>query len=52
MVLRNPELDETHVISSDHRLPFEDNTYDPVFSDWVLERFRRRTSSCARCIEC
>ena len=36
-VLRNPELDEAHVISSDHRLPFEDNAFDAVLSDWVLE---------------
>jgi len=36
-VLRNPELDEAEVISSDHRLPFEDNTFDAVLSDWVLE---------------
>jgi SAM-dependent methyltransferase len=36
-VLRNPELDEAHVIPADHRLPFESNTFDAVLCDWVLE---------------
>jgi SAM-dependent methyltransferase len=36
-VLDNPELDEAHVINSDNSLPFEDNTFDAVLSDWVLE---------------
>jgi SAM-dependent methyltransferase len=36
-VLDNPELDEAHVINSDNTLPFEDNTFDAVLSDWVLE---------------
>jgi ubiquinone/menaquinone biosynthesis C-methylase UbiE len=36
-VLRNPELDEAHVVASDDPLPFEDNTFDAVVCDWVLE---------------
>ncbi len=36
-VLDNPELDEAHVINADNTLPFEDNTFDTVLSDWVLE---------------
>src|ERR1700733_4488791 len=36
-VLDNPELDEAHVINSDNSLPFEDNIFDAVLSDWVLE---------------
>jgi len=36
-VLRNSELDEAHVVGSDHTLPFEDDTFDAVLCDWVLE---------------
>jgi len=36
-VMDNPELDEAHVINLDNTLPFEDNTFDAVLSDWVLE---------------
>lgn len=36
-VLRNPELDEAHVVGADDALPFEDNTFDAVLCDWVLE---------------
>ena len=36
-VMDNLELDEAHVINSDNSLPFEDNTFDAVLSDWVLE---------------
>ena len=36
-VLRNPEVDEAYVINADQTLPFEDNTFDAVLCDWVLE---------------
>jgi ubiquinone/menaquinone biosynthesis C-methylase UbiE len=36
-VLLSPELDEAHVINSVNALPFEDNTFDAVLCDWVLE---------------
>lgn len=50
-VMDNPELDEAHVINSDNTLPFEDNTFDAVLSDWVSSTSLRQISSCARCIE-
>lgn len=31
------DLEEARAISSDHTLPFEDNTFDAVLCDWVLE---------------
>jgi SAM-dependent methyltransferase len=36
-VLDTSDLDEARAISSDHTLPFEDNTFDAVLCDWVLE---------------
>jgi len=39
-VMRNPELDEAHIINGD-RLPFADKTFDIVLSDWVLEHIEK-----------
>jgi SAM-dependent methyltransferase len=36
-VMSNPELDDAHLISSDGQLPFDDNSFDVVLSDWVVE---------------
>lgn len=37
-VLSNPYLDEAKIIKlADHKIPYEDNTFDIVFSDNVLE---------------
>lgn len=36
-VLENPFMDETHVIDPAAPLPFADNTFDLIYSDWVLE---------------
>jgi SAM-dependent methyltransferase len=36
-VLVTSDLDEARAISSDHTLPFEDNIFDAVLCDWVLE---------------
>jgi SAM-dependent methyltransferase len=36
-VLGASDLDEVRAISSDHTVPFEDNTFDAVLCDWVLE---------------
>ena len=36
-VLDNPDLDEVHVINSDNTSLFEDETFDAVLSDWMLE---------------
>jgi SAM-dependent methyltransferase len=36
-VLHNPDVDEAHLIGSDGVLPFEDESFDVVLSDWVLE---------------
>ncbi|MBI2932595.1 MAG: class I SAM-dependent methyltransferase [Planctomycetes bacterium] len=42
-VLHNPELDEAHVVR-DGRLPFENNVFDTVFSDYVLEHVEQPDS--------
>lgn len=39
-VIRNPELDEAHVIEEDGVLPFPADTFDIVLSDWVLEHVK------------
>lgn len=36
-VISNPELDEACVITPDGRLPFADEAFDLVLSDWVVE---------------
>jgi SAM-dependent methyltransferase len=36
-VLHNPELDDAHVLTPNGELPFEDETFDLVLSDWVVE---------------
>jgi SAM-dependent methyltransferase len=36
-VLDNPYLDEAHLIRPDERLPFEDASFDLIYSDWVIE---------------
>lgn len=36
-VLQNPMLDEAVVFRPGDRLPFENNSFDLIFSDWVLE---------------
>jgi len=36
-VLGTSDSDEVRAISSDHTVPFEDNTFDAVLCDWVLE---------------
>src|SRR5256885_3725385 len=36
-VLHNPELDEARIIPANGMLPFEDNIFDVVLSDWVVE---------------
>lgn len=36
-VHKNPLLDEAHVFEPGGRLPFEDASFDVVFSDWVIE---------------
>jgi SAM-dependent methyltransferase len=36
-VLKNCELDEARVITADGRLPFPEDSFDVVLSDWVVE---------------
>src|SRR5947208_1816238 len=36
-VLHNPELDDAHVIDPGGELPFANETFDLVLSDWVVE---------------
>jgi len=36
-VLENPHLDEAAVLGRDQPLPYEDATFDVVYSDWVIE---------------
>lgn len=36
-VMDNEEVDEAHVIGEDGRLPFDDQSFDLVFSDFVVE---------------
>jgi SAM-dependent methyltransferase len=36
-ILGASDVDEVRAISSDHTVPFEDNTFDAVLCDWVLE---------------
>src|SRR5437588_5205691 len=36
-VLHNPELDDAQIIPSSGKLPFGDETFDLVLSDWVVE---------------
>ncbi|HEX8258271.1 MAG TPA: class I SAM-dependent methyltransferase [Allosphingosinicella sp.] len=36
-VLRNPFLDEAHVIDPSRPLPFADGQFDLIYADWVLE---------------
>ena len=36
-VTRNPELDDAHIIEPDGHLPFADQSFDLVLSDWVVE---------------
>jgi len=36
-VLQNAHMDEAAIISPGQRLPFEDGTFDLIYSDWVLE---------------
>jgi ubiquinone/menaquinone biosynthesis C-methylase UbiE len=36
-VLNNRDVDEAYVISTDGPLPFEDNSFELVLSDWVVE---------------
>lgn len=36
-VHKNPLLDEAHVVQPGNRLPFDDASFDVVFSDWVIE---------------
>lgn len=37
VVLSNPMLDEAYVVRPGERYPFEDETFDVVISDWVVE---------------
>jgi SAM-dependent methyltransferase len=36
-VVNNPELDDAHVIGPEGQLPFPDQSFDLVLSDWVVE---------------
>jgi SAM-dependent methyltransferase len=36
-VLSNSELDDAHLITTDGKLPFADESFDLVLSDWVVE---------------
>jgi SAM-dependent methyltransferase len=36
-VLENPEMDEAKIIDPEQALPFPDQTFDIVLSDWVIE---------------
>ncbi|WP_421729117.1 class I SAM-dependent methyltransferase [Brevundimonas sp.] len=37
VVLSNPLLDEAHVFDPDKGLPFADESFDLIYSDWVIE---------------
>ena len=41
-VLKNPTLDEAHVIEPGARLPFDDASFDLVVADYVLEHITER----------
>jgi SAM-dependent methyltransferase len=45
-VMRNPDVDEAHMIGQDGILPFPDDSFDMVFSDWTLEH----VADPARCL--
>ncbi len=36
-VMKNPEVDEAHIITPGGTLPFDDASFDLVLSDWVVE---------------
>jgi SAM-dependent methyltransferase len=36
-VLQNPYLDEAYVVQIGEKLPFADETFDMIYSDWTLE---------------
>jgi SAM-dependent methyltransferase len=36
-IMRNPELDDAHLITPEGQLPFADESFDLVLSDWVVE---------------
>jgi len=42
-VMGNPFLDIAHVILPDERLPFEDESFDLIICDWVLEHVENPT---------
>jgi len=48
IVLQNQGLDEAYQISTGESLPFGANTFDLIYSDWVLEHIEETYASSSR----